>query len=154
LDVLANGALLNGGVSIMNDDFTPLTESGHYLGWLGEDPAQVVRDSIEGILREQVPTAKLAWIHLQGEPEFLTGGHKVSGEPTKLILTRAALAVAFVLEVHSDGRVDNLEGVFSWVAAGLDAQRRDRSYFDLTAKLEWASEMLEERIYELDLSDS
>lgn len=109
-----------------------------------------MRSEIESILRQQVPTAKLEWIHLLGEPEFLTGGRKVHGEPNKLLLTRAALAVAFTLEVRSEGRVDRLEGVFSWVAAGLDAERRDRCHFDIGAAMAWASEILQERIYELD----
>jgi hypothetical protein len=134
----------------MPDDFTPLTSCNHYLGWLGDDPAQAVRSEIERLLQEQVPTASLEWIRLTATPEFLTGGRKAPDDPGKLILTRAALAVAFELQVCSEGRVDELSGVFSWVAAGLDGERRDRLHFDLNADLAWAATKLKARIYEID----
>ena len=134
----------------MTDDFTPLTEPDHYLGWLGDDPAAAVREQIEGVLRQQVATAKLDWVRLVGEPEFLTGGRRMPDDLGKLILTRAALAVPFTLQVSSEGRTDLLRGVFSWVAVGLDGgQRRDRTYFDLDAEMDRAKEQLVERIYEL-----
>jgi hypothetical protein len=81
----------------MTDDFTPLTSSDHWLGWLGDDPAQAVRGKIEGILREQVSTARLEWIRLLGEPYYLTGGRRMPDETSKIIVTRAALAVSFEL---------------------------------------------------------
>src|SRR5947209_7755207 len=109
-----------GGVSTMTDDLAPLTESGHWLGWLGDDPARALRGELEGVLRRQVPTAALVWVRLLETPYFLTGGRKVPDEPDKIIVTRAALAAPFELEVQSEGRVDRLRGVFSWVAAGLD----------------------------------
>jgi hypothetical protein len=132
------------------DDFTPLTSSGHWLGWLGDDPARAVREEIEAVLRQQVPTAQLSWVRLVDKPYYLTGGRKQPHHPTKVILTRAALAVPFELQVRSAGRVDELRGVFSWVATGLDGARRDRIHFDLDAEFTWASEQLRERIYELD----
>lgn len=134
----------------MSDDFTPMTAAGHWLGWLGDDPAKAVRDEIEGILRQQVPSARLAWVRLTSAPEYLTGGRRIPDEPDKIILTRAALAAPFVLEVHSDRGTEQLTGVFSWVAAGLDGERRDRVHFDLGAEFEWAAEQLKSRIYELD----
>jgi hypothetical protein len=136
----------------MIDDFAPLTTSKHWLGWLGDDPAQAVRGEIEGILRQQVPTAQLEWVRLLAEPYYLTGGRKVPDDPGKIIVTRAALAVPFELQVRSAGSVDRLRGVFSWVAAGLDGERRDRVHFDLDADLAWASERLMVRIYELDVT--
>jgi hypothetical protein len=134
----------------MTDDFTPLTNSNHWLGWVGDDPAQAVRGEIEGILRQQVPSAKLAWIHLNGDPYFLTGGRKAPDDPGKIVVSRAALAVSFELEVTSADRTDHLHGVFSWVVSGLDDMRRDRVYFDIDADLASASEQLKIRIYELD----
>jgi hypothetical protein len=135
----------------MTDDFTPLTEPDHYLGWLGDDPAAAVREQMESILRKQVPTATLDWVRLVGEPEFLTGGRKLPDDPSKLIITRAALAVPFTLQVSSEDGTEWLRGVFSWVAVGLDGgQRRDRAYFDLDAEMEGAKEQLVARIYELD----
>src|SRR5262249_23635651 len=83
------------GGPFMTHDFSPLTGSGHWLGWLGDDPAQVVRGEIEGILRRQVPTAQLEWVHLLAEPYYLTGGRKLPDEPGQMVVTRAALAVPF-----------------------------------------------------------
>jgi hypothetical protein len=135
----------------MTDDVTPLTACDHWLGWLGDDPAQAVRNEIEEVLRKQVPTARLEWLRLLDRPYFLTGGRKLPDDPGKLIVTRAALAVSFELQVRAEGREDRLRGVFSWVASGLaNGVRRDRIYFDLDAELSWASEQLMARIYELD----
>lgn len=146
----------------MTDDFTPLTGANHWLGWLGDDPAQAVREQIEGMLRQQVATAKVEWIRLLGKPYFLTGGRKASEDSSQIIVTRAALALAFDLEVRAEGaagkegdRVDSLAGVFSWVAVGLDTDnRRDRMHLDLDAELAWASDKLMSRIYELDRPDN
>jgi hypothetical protein len=134
----------------MTDDFTPLTEPDHWLGWLGEDPASAVRDGIKKMLREQVPSAALEWVRLTGPPEFLTGGRKDPDDQGKLIVTRAALAVPFELEVRSEGRLDRLRGVFSWVATGLDTGRKDRLHLDLDVDFETAKQALAARIYEPD----
>jgi hypothetical protein len=134
----------------MTDDFTPLTEPDHWLGWLGDDPARAVREQIEGMLRQQKATARLDWVRLLGEPHFLTGGRKLPDEPTKIVVTRAGLAVAFELQVWSEGGLDRLRGVFSWVAALDGADRRDRVWLDLGDDAKSAPERLTARIYELD----
>src|SRR5947209_1825065 len=107
----------------MTDDFTPLTDADHWLDWVGDDPARVVRGEIERRLREQAPTATLEWVRLLGKPEFLTVGRKLPDDPDKIIATGAALAVLFELQVHSEGRQEQLHGVFSLVVTGLDAER-------------------------------
>jgi hypothetical protein len=132
------------------DDFSPLTDSNHWLGWLGDDPAGVIRTKLEGILRQQVATAHLEWVRLLAKPHYLTGGRKIPDDPNKILVTRAALAAPFELQVRSAERTERLRGVFSWVAIGLDAERRDRWYFDLDADFAWAAEELTARIYELD----
>jgi hypothetical protein len=135
----------------MTDDLTPLDGSKHWLGWLGEDPAKAVRAEIERILRQQVPTARLRWLRLLADPSYLTGGRKAADNPNHMIVTRAALAIPFELMVESAESAEQLRGVFSWVAVGLDGQRRrDRVHFDLGADMQWASDQLKLRIYELD----
>ncbi|MCU0492188.1 MAG: hypothetical protein MUD01_11400 [Chloroflexaceae bacterium] len=131
----------------MSDDLTPLTESKHWLGWLGDDPTQALREEIEHMLQRQVPTARLEWLRLTGEPAFLTGGRRRPDDETKIIVIRAALAVPFVLLVRSEGRADELQGVFSWVATGLDDERHDRAFLDLDAAMDWATDMLKTRMY-------
>ncbi|HEV3436563.1 MAG TPA: hypothetical protein VG122_04350 [Gemmata sp.] len=129
------------------NNLTLLTDSDHWLGWLGDDPTQAVRSEIEGLLRQQVSTAKLGWLRLLEKPYFLTGGRKTVGSPGQMIVTRAALAVPFELEVASAGKSNRLRGVFSWVASGLDEERHDQLYFDLDVEFAWASEQLLARIY-------
>lgn len=134
------------------DDLRALTEANHWMGWLGEAPAQAVRAGVERLLQKQVETAELRWLRLHQEPCFLTGGRR-SEDEASIIVVRAALAVGFDLEVDDGhGRLERLSGVFSWVAAGLDTDdaRRDRTYLDLDMDLATASTALESRIYEID----
>ncbi len=121
------------------------------MGWLGDDPAKAVRDVLEETLRQQVADAKLQWVKLHAEPYFLTGGRRSEDDPNKITVVRAALAVGFDLQVDDGaGNVEQLTGVFSWVAARLDEERLDRTYFDLGMDLATASKALDARIYELD----
>ncbi|MGC0318434.1 hypothetical protein QBC98_006952 [Kitasatospora acidiphila] len=50
------------------DDFSRLASPDHWLGWLGEDPALAIRESIAGILGEQAPGAIVAWLKGDGLP--------------------------------------------------------------------------------------
>ncbi|WP_101789074.1 hypothetical protein [Nonomuraea indica] len=137
----------------VRDDFTPLTDPDHWLGWLGDDPAAAVRASIAEILGEQVPGSVLEWIKVLGTPEFLTGGRRDPDDPDKVVVVRAALALPFALSVCPPGGERSvLQGVFSWAAAGLDRPggRRDSVWFDLGAGLEEATGLLRDRIYALD----
>jgi hypothetical protein len=136
------------------DDFTPLTSADHWLGWLGDDPARTLRDAIERSLQQQVPKATLNWVRLGPTPHFLTGGRRDPADEGKVIVTRAALAVTFDLEVDDGaGQIERLAGSYSWVAAGLDegeGGRLDRVFFDLGASLDEARAALQARIYEID----
>ncbi|MER8120245.1 hypothetical protein [Streptomyces sp. NPDC094031] len=132
------------------DDFARLTESRHWLDWLGEQPADAVRESIAGILDEQVPGAVREWVKILDAPRYLTGGHRRPGDADRMLVTRAAIALSFALSVTSPGgRREILLGVFSWVAVGLDrpGERKDRVWFDLGAGLDRAEADLRERIY-------
>lgn len=135
------------------DDLRALTQPDHWMGWLGDDPAQAVRDAVSEVLRAQVPTASLVWLRLHDEPHFLTGGRRSEQDENKIVVVRAALAVGFDLEVDDgQGSVEQLTGVFSWVAAGLDTAdgRVDRTFFDLDMTLADGGEALQQRIYEID----
>ncbi|MET8298464.1 hypothetical protein ABZW02_31125 [Streptomyces sp. NPDC005180] len=132
------------------DDFSKLTDSGHWLGWLAEQPAVAVRASIEEILNTQVAGANLEWIKILDEPRYLTGGRPDPGDPDQLIVTRAGIALSFALSVTSPGhRRETLQGVFSWVAVALDQPGgpKRQVWFDLRADLDWAEAELRERIY-------
>ncbi len=132
------------------DDFAKLTDSEHWLGWLGERPAVAVRDSIAGILEEQVPGAVLEWIKVIDVPRYLTGGRTPPDDERHMIVTRAGMALPFALSVTSPGRGrDILQGVFTWVAVRLDqpGTRKDQVWFDLRADLDRAETELRERIY-------
>ncbi|MFD7259155.1 hypothetical protein [Streptomyces sp. NPDC059874] len=85
------------------DDFAKLTESKHWLDWLG-DPAAAVRDSIAGCLSEQVPGAVLEWLKILDEPRYLTGGRVRPDHQDQMIITRAGLALSFALSVTAPER--------------------------------------------------
>lgn len=134
------------------DDFTPLTSPDHWLGWLGDDPAQAVRAAFVESLRHQVPTAKVPWMHITDTPHFLTGGRRDPSDDNKVIVTRAGLAVSFQAEVDDGYQVRPLRGCFSWVAAGLDGgegARADQVFLDIGGTLSEVSEALQQRIYEV-----
>ena len=134
------------------DDFTPLIRPDHWLEWLGEDPSAAIRRQIERLLQNQVPGSFLKWVRLQGAPFFLTGGRK-NPDGVHMQVVRTGLAAPFKLMVRApDGDEHRLEGVFSWVAVGLDGdRRRDRTFLDIDADPKQADKDLEQRIQEVAL---
>ncbi|MFI2077623.1 hypothetical protein [Streptomyces triculaminicus] len=132
------------------DNFSKLTDSEHWLDWLGDQPAVAVRDSIAQILDEQVPGAVLEWTKVLDAPRYLTAGRPQPDDESNVIVTRASIALSFALSVTSPGhKREILQGAFSWVAAGLDqpGNRKDRVWLDLRADLDWAETELRNRIY-------
>ncbi|MEU3404939.1 hypothetical protein ABZ766_13460 [Streptomyces sp. NPDC006670] len=133
------------------DDFSKLTESGHWLEWIGAQPAAAVRDSIAEILDAQVPGAELEWIKILDEPRYLTGFRRLDPDAPKYgIITRAGIALSFALSVKSPARGrETLQGVFSWATAAIDQPggAKRQVWFDLHADLDWAETALQERIY-------
>lgn len=134
----------------MHDDFSRLDPGEHWLGWLGDDPARAVRDAAEAMLEAQVAGARVDWMRIVERPHYLTGGRRTP-DGKKVLVTRAALAAPFVLSVRDpSGSVEELRGVLSWVASGLDGERRDRTFLDLGRDFDWAKQELQARIYEID----
>lgn len=132
------------------DDFAKLTDSPHWLDWLAEEPSSAVRDSIARILDEQVTGAVLEWIKVLDDPRYLTGGRRHPGDPSRVTVTRAGIALSFALSVTSPGHArEILQGVFTWVAVSMDqpGRRKDRVWLDLRVDLDWAETQLRERIY-------
>jgi len=130
------------------DDFVKLTESDHWLDWLGEEPAVAVRRSIQDIVAEQVPGAELEWLKIVDAPRYLTMGRRHQGGEERVIVTRAAIALAFAVSVASPGRRrEILDGTFTWIAINLDepGTRKDRVWFDLRTDLDWAEAQLRDR---------
>jgi hypothetical protein len=130
------------------DEFAKLTEPDHWLGWLGDDPAEAVRDAIADCLHQQAPNAVLEWVKILETPRFFTGGRPSRDDENAMLVTRAGLAVSFALSVTSRKR-EILTGVFSWVAVRLDqpGNRIDQVWLDLWTDLDWAEEELRKRIY-------
>ncbi|MEV4411692.1 hypothetical protein [Catellatospora sp. NPDC049609] len=134
------------------DDFAKLTGGDHWLGWLGDDPARSVRDSVAGIVGEQVPGATVRWMKITDDPRFLTAGRRVPDDPDRLILSRAALAVAFAAGVDSpSGDFEILWGAFTVAVGGLadGGRTRSRVWFDLWTRLDAAGEQLHDRLGEV-----
>jgi hypothetical protein len=135
----------------VQDDFSKLTEVAHSFSWLSEEPVDVIKGAIEDCLAAQVPGAALGWLQITEEPAVLTGGPRDPANPEQIVVRRAGVAVPFLLAVLSGRGVDELAGIFTWVAIGLDTpeKRHDRIWLDLGAELDWAREELKERIYDL-----
>lgn len=134
----------------VRDDFTRLTGGGHWLGWLGDDPAATVRDSLAGMLTDQVPGSTVPWMKITAEPRYLTGGRPMPEDPDRVVVTRAALAAPFALGVESPSGDEILWGVYTVVVAGLDSTARSRAWLDLWTDLDTAGEQLADRTYTLD----
>ncbi|MFF7776420.1 hypothetical protein ACFZCG_18580 [Streptomyces tanashiensis] len=132
------------------DDFSKFTRSEHWLDWLGEQPAVAVRDAVAEILDEQVSGAVLEWMKVLDVPRYLTGGRPQPDDESRMVVTRAGLALPFALSVTSPGRRrEILQGVFSWVAVRLDqpGNRKDQVWLDLRVDLDWAETELRNRIH-------
>lgn len=134
----------------VRDDVTRLTGGGHWLGWLGDDPAGAVRDSVAGMLTDQVPGSTVPWMKITDEPRYLTGGRPMPEDPDRVVVTRAALAAPFALGVESPSGREILWGVYTVVVSGLDATARSRAWLDLWTDLDTAHEQLASRIHVLD----
>ncbi len=136
----------------MADDLSLLDDTKHWLGWLGPHPRDAVRHELERILGHQVQGTVVETMRLTAEPHYLTGGRPTEDDPDKVVVTRAALAAPFVATfVAPDGEAGELEGVLSWVAAGLDTEtRKDRVFLDIGDDAAAAVDRLGARIYELD----
>jgi hypothetical protein len=135
------------------DDFSPLSNTDLWLGWLGDDPVATVRSEIEVVLQKQVPSARLRWVRILDTPYYLMGGRKQDEEPNTMLTTRAVVALLFELEVESLTGLERLTGVFSWVATRMDRDRVDRVHLDLEPGF-WHSPEFKlrtyERLYEAD----
>ncbi|MER7992293.1 hypothetical protein AB0B62_00875 [Micromonospora chalcea] len=137
------------------DDFTKLFSTDHFLQWLGHDPAATIQESVTEIVDEQVPGAAVRWMKITDEPRFLTAGRRDADDPDSLIVTRAALAVAFAIGVGAPARPHEiLWGVYSVAVVGLDRgeQARSRVWFDLWTGLDAAEQQLVTRIGDVDPS--
>lgn len=132
------------------DDLTAL-RSDVWMGWLPPpDPATAIRGAIAHMLDEQQPGSVLEWLQIVAPPRFLTSGRPRPENPGQMILVRSAIAVAFSLGVlPPGGRRENLWGVFTWCAVGLDPPngRSDRTWLDFRMPLDRAEQLMKERLY-------
>jgi hypothetical protein len=137
----------------VHDDFAKLTGGGHWLGWLGDDPAATIRDSVAGILGGQVAGATVPWMKIVDEPRYRTAGRPVPEDPDRVLVTRAGLAASFALGVDSPSGGEILWGVYTVVVVGLDAAAHSRVWLDLWTDLDAAEERLASRLYEVEPAD-
>jgi len=135
------------------DDFSKLTVMDGFWHWLPDRPEVAVREAVQETLTAQVEGAVLEWMKVTDKPGVVTGAKRSPNNDQHVIVVRTAVAVPFALSVRSpSGRRDILWGVFTWAASGLDKprSRHDRTWFDLHADLAWATERLQERVYEAE----
>ncbi|WP_020519715.1 hypothetical protein [Catelliglobosispora koreensis] len=134
-----------------HDDFSKLLEPDHWLGWLGDDPAQAIRESVEEIIAEQVPGAVIEWMKITDTPKFLTAGRRDESDSSQLIVTKTGIAAPFAVGVRSIVERDILWGVHTIVIVGMDDPdtARSRVWFELRAPLDEAEKQLPVRFTEL-----
>ena len=132
----------------MTDDLSRINPREHWLAWIGDDPAHDIREQLEQMLAKQVPGSTIERMRVTADPYYLTGGRKTS-DGKRVIVTRAAICIAFELVARSPTRGETLTGAFSWAAGGLDGQvRRDRVWLDIGRDFASACEELKLRLYE------
>jgi hypothetical protein len=136
----------------MKTNFEKLAETKHMLDWFSDSPFEEITNTLERMFRQQSASTKMLSFEVTSEPHWLTGGRKSEEDETKMILVRCGLAVACDFTLKDDNGVYDLNGVFTWVGAGLDSEPVTRMWMDLDGTLEEFGKdgILRERIFELD----
>lgn len=152
--------LIDGGVLVnflgggLNDDFSLLEKTNRWLGWLGDQPVDVIRNQVIELLSEQVPGCVVESVKVVRDPLFLTAGRRVGPGGKSAIVTKAALSVKFDIFVLDPpcGVRERVVAALSWVAVGLDRaeDRNDRIWFDVGKDSEKANSLLRSRLLGLE----
>ncbi|WP_294675195.1 hypothetical protein [uncultured Fluviicola sp.] len=134
----------------MKTNFEKLEETKHMLEWFSDSPFEEITSTLERMFRQQSASTVMLSFEITSEPHWLTGGRKT--DDNKMILVRCGLAVACDFTLKDDNGVYDLNGVFTWVGAGLDSQPVTRMWMDLDGTLDEFGKdgILRERIFELD----
>ncbi len=134
----------------MKTNFEKLEETKHMLDWFSDNPFEEITSTLERMFRQQSVSTKMLSFEITSEPHWLTGGRKTDDD--KMILVRCGLAVACDFTLKDDNGVYDLNGVFTWVGAGLDSEPVTRMWMDLDGTLDEFGKdgILRERIFELD----
>lgn len=134
----------------MKTNFEKLEETKHMLDWFSDSPFEEITSTLERMFRQQSASTVMLSFEITSEPHWLTGGRKT--DDNKMILVRCGLAVACDFTLKDDNGVYDLNGVFSWVGAGLDSEPVTRMWMDLDGTLDEFGKdgILRERIFELD----
>lgn len=113
-----------------------LQPTKHMFEWLAENPFEKMLTDIEGLLKQQVNDATVASFEATSKPHWLSGGAPSETDSNKVILVRAGVAFEFMMRVVSEGREDELVGVYSWVAKDMNSNFNSRIWLDLDGTLE------------------
>ncbi|MGV9411584.1 hypothetical protein ACWDOP_16860 [Nocardia sp. NPDC003693] len=131
------------------DDFARLASDDTFIGRLGFDPEEMIREQITAMLVEQVPGTIVEWIKVTDDPRQLTAG--IHGAENRFTVTRVGIAipVAFAA-VSPSARREILWGVLTYAQTGMNdpATNRRRMWLDLRETLDWAEEQLQPRLFE------
>lgn len=134
----------------MTTNFEKLEETKHMLDWFSDSPFEEITSTLERMFIQQSASTKMLSFEITSDPHWLTGGRKT--DDNKMILVRCGLAVSCDFTLKDDNGVYYLNGVFTWVGAGLDSEPVTRMWMDLDGTLEEFGKdgILRERIFELD----
>jgi hypothetical protein len=83
------------------DDFGVFEGSEHMFFGL-DRPFAVLREELESMFRQQVPSSRLNAIVADGEPKFLSLGRRLEDDEDKLIVTHYAVCFQSTIDVEAD----------------------------------------------------
>jgi hypothetical protein len=99
------------------------------------DPFAMIREELEGGLREQVPDTVVEAIRVVDEPKFLTIGRKTEN-PSQVIVAHYGVCLRTTVDVRSNTAAPaRLDATLTFLFGNVDrrGQEKARTTFDLNA---------------------
>lgn len=124
------------------DDFAIFEGLEHMFFGLDE-PFAVIREELEAMFRQQVPSSKLNSITARGEPRFLTLGRRLEDDEDKIVVTHYGVCFQCTVDVESDDhREPELACTMTLAFGDIDApgEQRMQTWMDLHADADPAFE--------------
>ncbi|NJK32960.1 MAG: hypothetical protein HC927_11430 [Deltaproteobacteria bacterium] len=108
------------------DDFSPFAGNEHMFFNL-DDPFAFIREQLEQVLQQQVPSTRIEAIRCHDEPKFLTLGRKLADEPGQMIVTHYASCFQCRITVHTDDHDEVLPATVTLCVGDIDEPGAERS---------------------------
>ena len=90
-------------------------------------PFEVIREELESCFVEQVPSSRLHSIVADGQPKFLTMGHRHEDDEEKVVVTHYGVCFQATIDVESEGhREPELRCTMTLCVGQLDQPGEER----------------------------